>query len=353
MKITVFTICSANYLAQAKILGDSLLKYNPNYHFVIGLVDRIEDKVDKSYWQPYELIEVEDINIKDFDKLCQKYNLVELNTAVKPFYIEYLYQQKPDLDSVIYIDPDIFICNQFQELQEKLTIYNIILTPHSCTIDDSKLNQTYEIAMLRTGLYNLGFIATSRSDETFRFLKWWQSRLKEYCFYRPGSGFFVDQIWCNFLPFYFDKVHIETSLGYNVCYWNLFERKINYVNNKYLVNNKYDLIFYHFSSYNPFKPDLISNRGVHHPLSERPDIESIFEYYRQQLLTNDYENLIKLECEFFKSKGIKIKEEKEPVNQKQTIKTLFKKYLKSFFSLFPTKLKQLIKKINNLILESI
>lgn len=32
-----FTICSANYLAQAIALGDSLLQHNPGYTFVIGL----------------------------------------------------------------------------------------------------------------------------------------------------------------------------------------------------------------------------------------------------------------------------------------------------------------------------
>jgi len=37
-----FTICSANYLAQAIALGDSLLQHNPSYTFVIGLVDEIK-----------------------------------------------------------------------------------------------------------------------------------------------------------------------------------------------------------------------------------------------------------------------------------------------------------------------
>ena len=39
--ITVFTLCAANYLAHAKTLGESLAQHNPDYHFVIGLVDRL------------------------------------------------------------------------------------------------------------------------------------------------------------------------------------------------------------------------------------------------------------------------------------------------------------------------
>ncbi len=42
MQKIALTICSINYLAQAKSLGDSLLKHNPEYTYLIGLVDRLD-----------------------------------------------------------------------------------------------------------------------------------------------------------------------------------------------------------------------------------------------------------------------------------------------------------------------
>ena len=45
--IVVFTLCSGNYLAQAKTLALSVLEHNPKCHFVIGLVDRLPDGVDQ------------------------------------------------------------------------------------------------------------------------------------------------------------------------------------------------------------------------------------------------------------------------------------------------------------------
>ena len=81
--ITVFTLCSTNYLAHAKTLGDSLRKTNPNYRFVIGLVDRVPAQLQSSFWQPYELIEVEELGIEGFAEMVQRYDVVELNTAVK------------------------------------------------------------------------------------------------------------------------------------------------------------------------------------------------------------------------------------------------------------------------------
>ena len=77
MKIAL-TICSKNYLAQAKIFGQSLLKTNPDYTIVIGLVDKLNTENEFADTIPFEIIEVEKIGIESFDSLYSKYNLTEL-----------------------------------------------------------------------------------------------------------------------------------------------------------------------------------------------------------------------------------------------------------------------------------
>src|SRR5438477_2789941 len=99
---TVFTLCSANYLAHAKTLGQSLAEHNPECRFIIGLVDRLPNEVEPSFWHPFELLPVEEVGIENFSELVQKYDLVELNTAVKPFYMERIYRRDPSVDAVIY-----------------------------------------------------------------------------------------------------------------------------------------------------------------------------------------------------------------------------------------------------------
>ena len=56
-----FTLCSNNYLAQAKTLGDSFVRHNPAGHFVIGLVDRRREDVDYAALGPFEILPVEDL----------------------------------------------------------------------------------------------------------------------------------------------------------------------------------------------------------------------------------------------------------------------------------------------------
>lgn len=290
---TVFTLCSSNYLAQAKALGDSLLKHNPDYRFVIGLVDRLSDQVKPSYWEPHELIPVEDITIEGFDAMADDYNVVELNTAVKPFYIEHLYRRDPGVSEVIYLDPDILVFGSFKRIEETLKQYSIVLTPHICNFDDSLANVGHEIGALTMGLYNLGFIGTSRTETTFGFLDWWQKRLRYCCHYRPGSGVFVDQLWVNLAPLYFDGVYVEKDPGYNVCYWNRFERHLTQQNGRYLVNGNHDLVFYHFSAYNPDNPENVAGRGKMTAISMRecPDLEPIYNDYRNRLIENNYSSI--------------------------------------------------------------
>src|SRR6267154_3286584 len=129
-KRIAFTLCSNNYLAQAKTLGDSLLKNNPDYLFFIGLVDKFNPEIDYTIFKPYQVIEIESIKIPDFNNLINKYNIVELNTAVKPFFFLYLLNRYPDCDQVIYFDPDILVTHRLTSIEEALTSSNVLLTPH-------------------------------------------------------------------------------------------------------------------------------------------------------------------------------------------------------------------------------
>ena len=154
--VVILTICSSNYLAHALTLHTSLIKHGTGCKFVIGLVDQCPE-----YWN-YELpnceiLTVDSIGIPNFAGLVEKYNIVELNTAAKPFYINYLYSRDPHVQHVIYFDPDIVLFSDLSTIVEKLKDCSLLLTPHSCepVVEDKYIN--YEICMLATGIYNLGF----------------------------------------------------------------------------------------------------------------------------------------------------------------------------------------------------
>ncbi|APA00853.1 hypothetical protein [Flavobacterium commune] len=284
MKIA-FTICSNNYLAQAKTLGDSFLEYHPEAKFIIGLVDKLDASFDYTVFSKFIIIPVEELQIPCFEELNTKYNIVELNTAVKPFYFHHLFTVFKS-EKLLYIDPDILVCSHFEEVFDVLDKKNIVLTPHICKpIDDEYAPTDYHT--LRGGVFNLGFIALSQYEKVKEFLDWWGARVVKYGFADFSRNMFYDQLWINYVPTLFDNYCILKHPGYNMANWNLHERELSVKDEKYFVNEEYPLRFFHFSSYKFDKPEQICSYLTRFDFNTRPDLIPLFADYQQRLLDNN------------------------------------------------------------------
>jgi hypothetical protein len=325
MKIAL-TICSINYLAQAKTFGQSLLQNNPDYTVIVGLVDKINEKNDFLDTFPFKIIEVEKIGIASFDAMYSKYNLTELNTAVKPFFIQYLFENNSEISTVVYFDPDIFVYNKFEELENQLNDHDIVITPHiTSPITDGFVPN--EKDFLNTGLFNLGFIAVKRSQNSLDFLDWWMMRLREYCFMDIKNGLFVDQLWINLVPIFFKKVYILNHPGYNMAYWNLHERKITLSNNALGVNDSYPLVFFHFSGYKINKKHSISSYQNRYSFIQRPDLTPLFKEYATCLEKNKHQDFLNIPCFYANTNQSSKSTNHKSSNKGSSLKQLFLKIL--------------------------
>jgi len=293
-----FTLCSNNYLAHAKTLGDSFLEYHPDFKFIIGLVDDYTEGFDYSIFQRFTIIPVKDINVQNLSELNNKYNITEFNTAVKPSYFHYLFK-KYNATKVIYIDPDILITSRLEEVIDLLDTSNIIITPHICSPVDDEYKPT-DFHTLRTGVFNLGFIALSNYPAVEEFLNWWNARVLKYGFARSSEGMFYDQYWINYVPAFYDNYFILKHLGYNVANWNLHERKLSLnEQGSFTVNNIYPLRFFHFSSYHYDKPDIICKYQDRYDFNTRPDLKALFNIYNNLLRKNHVEEIVSLPVSFY------------------------------------------------------
>jgi len=299
----VFTLCSINYLAQAKTLGDSVLRQNPDYKFIIGLIDKNHARVDLGFLGTLDLVEVENIGIEGFDEMCEAYSLVELVTATKPFYFDYIFASYPEAETVTYFDPDIKVFAPLDDMLEKLKRFNIILTPHFTEPIQDRLLPT-EKHVMSTGVFNLGFAAMRRGAEADRLNKWWMRKLRRECVLDLSRGYFVDQLWMNLAPAYFQDVLIEKHPGWNTAHWNLHERQVTQREGKYFVNDR-ELVFYHFSHYNPRRPESIASYHTRFSFAARPDLVPLYNEYNADLLANRYMDLIDLRCFYMKNEGRK------------------------------------------------
>lgn len=301
----VFTLCSVNYLAQAHTLGDSLREQNPDFEYIIGLVDKLETKdIDKSKLPDYQLLEVDKINIPDFEGMCDRYDITELNTAVKPYYFDYFLKNRPEITNIVYFDPDIIVFDKLTHLENNLKKYNIVVTPHITTpYNDDKWQNEEDV--VNTGVFNFGFVAISRSESAEKMINWWCAKLYKECVIDLCNGLFVDQHWAEFFPVFFDKVLIDKYLGNNVAYWNLHERVCTMIEGRWFINENIPLQFFHYSGYLIAKPNEVSKYQNRIDFEHRTDIVPLFELYKNQLLNNNELYWKNFKCDYVKPKKVK------------------------------------------------
>jgi hypothetical protein len=285
MKRVACTIVSANYLHFGWTLAESFLKLHPDDEFHLLLVDRLpEDFTSRD--SRIRVLEVEKLGLPAFRSLAFKYDLLELNTGVKPSFLKYLFAS--GADKVIYFDPDIYIFHSVELIYEALESAAIVLTPHILT-PTTDAEHVYEKGMLGTGVFNLGFVAVSNSLQGRSFLDWWEERCLALGFHDLRSGLFVDQKWVDLAPCFFDEVCILRHPGCNVAYWNLRERVLSENDNGYLVNGTSRLVFFHYSGYSPDLPDDLS-RKVRVLQNVDETLKKVLLFYGERLQVNGAES---------------------------------------------------------------
>lgn len=292
MSQAVFTIVSRNYFAYARTLGESLAASNPDVHFHVLVVDR-EDHAFEADHPDQRITWVEDLGIPDFERVAFKYDILELNTNVKPTFARRLLQEH---DKVVYLDPDIYVYSSLRTIFNLLDDHAVVLTPHiTHPIDDTALPGEQEF--MTSGIYNLGFAAFNRSDEAAGLLAWWERRCLNLAYNEQAQGLFVDQKWMDFAPALCPTTAILRQPQYNMAYWNLHEREVLWVDGVPTISGQ-PLAFFHFSGLPQPDDDRVSKYQTRFRLAQRPDLGPLFETYRARLAGNGHLEYLKLPYSF-------------------------------------------------------
>jgi hypothetical protein len=292
----VFTVCSVNYLASAKCLCQSIKFSNPSIKFIYVIADKINKRIEKQYFEGEEYIEVENLKIPNLNELVSTYNLIEFNTAIKPFAIKFL-GEKYGTKKIIYFDPDIILFDKIDFIWNNLEHFDFIVTPHILNPIVNELFYNHQKGALNTGVFNLGFIAVNFNENSSPIIEWWCYHMINHGHSNSSIGEFYDQKIMNLLPIFSNKVLIEKHAGCNVAGWNIHERNISKIENKYLINNL-PLIFYHYSGF-IFDPasNLISKYN-HLKRDFNSYIKEILQLYKENLKQNNHQKLSTLECAY-------------------------------------------------------
>ena len=159
------TICSLNYVPKSKVLLQSYREFHPEDDLFLLIVDRRAATFSTAEI-PAEVIWADDLGIDEFQRKAFCFDVIELNTNVKPFVLRKLLGQ---YEQVLYLDPDICIYSPLTPVFDALKSASVVVTPHANTpVLDGQVPD--DVGFLRFGAYNLGFVGVSRCAEAEAFL---------------------------------------------------------------------------------------------------------------------------------------------------------------------------------------
>jgi hypothetical protein len=247
VKILCFSSFTFGYLNRARVLFASVKRHHPGWHCVALITDEPPKGFEWRSDEPMdEIVYSTDLGIPDFRQWLFKHDIVEVCTAVKGPYAHFACSL--GYDAVLYLDPDTCLFSPLEPVLSALETSDICLTPHQLKPD--AMRQAIidnEVTSLKTGIYNLGFVAIRTSGEGRRMARWWSERLLSFCYDDIPNGLFVDQRWCDHVPSFFENVAILRDPGLNVASWNLSHRTVTVDHGGTVRVNGSPLGFWHFT----------------------------------------------------------------------------------------------------------
>ena len=276
----IFTIVSRNYAAQAATLMESLALAEPKARRVIVATDGPNPDLEKFA----EVIDAGSVGAP-FAAMCVYYDALELNTAVKPYVFKHLLSQ-PGVTSATYLDPDIYVYRPLDGVRAGLAEAQLVLTPHVTRplLGDANPNDQ---AILRSGVYNLGFVAGRAEPKVKQLMSWWADRCEFDCRVDLANGLFTDQKWMDMSPGFVDSVAIHRAPDMNLAYWNLEGRTLAKTKAGWTVDGQ-PLTFFHFSGFDPHRPKILSKHQNRVSVTPGTPLADLLAEFAEAMLRNGH-----------------------------------------------------------------
>jgi hypothetical protein len=279
MTTCCFTSFTYSYLAKAVVLATTIKRHNPDWTVVALVTDKPPPGFNlKGALSIFDEVVLGQTLLGDrTEPWLFRHDVVEACTAVKGPMLKRLVRL--GYDNVVYLDPDTAVFSPLDAIDALLERFDLVLTPHQIDPDERESAiMDNEVASLRHGIFNLGFLAVRSSAEGRRFADWWSDRLERFCYAEPDRGIFVDQKWCDFAPALFDRVHILRDPGYNVASWNLNKRAIAIGGNGEITVNARPLRFWHFTKLGP-----VGDMATMKYAQDNVEVYEIWSWYKRQV----------------------------------------------------------------------
>jgi hypothetical protein len=219
------------------------------------------------------------INLADIElyhpnltKVKEDRDLKEYYATITPVLPQYLFDNFNE-DIVIYTDADMAFWSDPAEIIEVFDNYSLMVTDHG-------FEPPYP-----AGRFNVGILVYRNDKNCREFLDWWRDKCIEWCkWVTMPDGRMADQGYLNILhdePDRFKNVLSCPHPGINLGPWKINKHNISNKNNKLIIDDKWNLICYHYHEFRVTGPDSFYPTGWKHKISDR---RLVYEPYFKKII---------------------------------------------------------------------
>jgi hypothetical protein len=276
------TIATSDFLPWALVLFESIHRHHPSAQCVLLYVHAEGEPRALPVIEGVEVIGTSAVVDADREAdLRRRFNVAELCFALKPALLAHCLRKHAR--HAVYLDSDVDVLAPLDAMDDALGAHCVLLTPHLDTAIpiDGKLPS--DLTILRAGACNLGFVAIRDEPESHEVLAWWSERIARWGYVAPEHGYQGDQKWMDLAPALFPCVGYLRDRGSNVAAWNLHSRTVRVVAGKPAVDDA-PLAFFHFSGFDPDRPDVLSKYQNRIRLPEVPAVAELARAFARRVV---------------------------------------------------------------------
>jgi Glycosyl transferase family 8 len=269
------TLFDRNYLIKGLAMMESLKRHCSDAHLHVLCMDdltkEILTKLNLSYVTCLALHEVED---EELLAVKQSRSIAEYCWTLSPCLPWYIFQKNKSVDSIVYLDADLFFFSELQPLFDEESGSSITIIEHRFPPALRKLEVN--------GRFCVEWIGFRRDPQGMKCLEYWRQQCIEWCFHRLEPDRMGDQKYLDKWPEKYDRLHILQHLGAGLAPWNYGGYSFKCNQNGEITVNGFPLIFYHFHQF-----QLLSN-GKFDRLSNAykilgPEPKKVYEIYEHAI----------------------------------------------------------------------
>ena len=188
------TLFDKNYLFKGLALHESLRRHVEDFTlWILCMDDTAFDVLERLDLPDVKLLSLAQFEDEDLLAAKETRTQVEYCWTCTPSLPLYLLEHEPGLESISYLDADLFFSDDpapvFQELGEG-----------SIGIVGHRYGPKWEALAEDSGIYNVGFMVFRNDKRALTCLSWWRDRCIEWCYHRVEDGKMGDQKYLDDWP---------------------------------------------------------------------------------------------------------------------------------------------------------